>query len=51
MKVEVPKNKFINLTNRERKALYALKNNKSIVIKSADKGSAVVVWDREEYIR
>ena len=43
MKVEVPKDKFNNLTNSERKALYDLKNDKSIVIKSADKGSAVVV--------
>ena len=24
---------------------------KSIIIKSADKGSAVVVWDRDEYIK
>ena len=43
MKVEVPKDKFNNLTNSERKALHDLKNDKSIVIKSADKGSAVVV--------
>ena len=28
-----------------------LKNDKSIVIKSADKVSAVVVWDREGYIK
>ena len=51
MKVEVPKDKFNNLTKSERKALYDLKNDKSIVIKSADKGSAVVVWDREDYIK
>ena len=51
MKVEVPKDKFSNLTNSERKALYDLKNDKSIVIKSADKGSAVVAWDREDYIK
>ena len=42
MKVEVPKDKF--------KALYHLKNDKNIEIKSADKSSAVVVWDREDYI-
>ena len=48
--VEVPKDKFNNLINSERKALYDLKNDKSIVIKSADKGSAVVVLDREDYI-
>ena len=50
-KVEFPKNKFNNLTNSERKALYDLKNDKSIVIKSADKGSSVLVWDREDYIK
>ena len=33
---------FNNLTNNERRALYDLKNDKSIVIKSADKGLAVV---------
>ena len=51
MTVEVPKDKFNNLTNSERRALHDLKNDKSIVIKSADKGSVVVVWDREEYIK
>ena len=51
MKVEVPKDKFNNLTNSEWKALYDLKNDKSIVIKSADKGSSVLVWDREDYKR
>ena len=39
MEVEVPKDKFNNLTNSERKTLYDLKNDKSIVIKSADKGN------------
>ena len=51
IKVDVPKDKLNNLTNSERKALYDLKNDKSIVIKSADKGSAVVVWGREDYIK
>ena len=32
MKAEVPKDKFNNLTSRERKALHDLKNDKSIVI-------------------
>ena len=30
---------------------FDLKNGKTIVIKGADKGSAVVVWDRDDYIR
>ena len=50
MKVEVPKEKFNNLTNSERKALYDIKNDKSIEIKCADKSAAVVVRDREDYI-
>ena len=28
----------------------SLANDSSIVIKKADKGSCVVVWDREDYI-
>ena len=51
MKIEIPKDKYNNLTSKERQALYDLKNDKNIVIKGADKGSAVVVWDREDYIK
>ena len=51
MKIEIPKDKYNNLTSKEQEALYDLKNDKNIVIKSADKGSAVVVWDREDYIK
>ena len=47
MKIEIP----MDLTSKERQALYHLKNDKNIVIKGADKGSAVVVWDREDYIK
>ena len=43
MKVEVPKDKFNSVTNSERKASYHLKNDKSIVIKSVDKGLAIVL--------
>ena len=31
--------------------MYNLKNDKTIVIKGADKGSAVAVWNREDYIK
>ena len=50
MKVEVPKDKFNNLTKSERKAFYDLKNDKNMEIKSADKSAAVVVWVREDCI-
>lgn len=43
--------KYSNLTREERKALYALQNDSSIIIKEADKGSAVVVWDKEDYLK
>ena len=42
----------IILINKTKVAVGAyLKNDKSIVIKSANKGSAVVVWDRDDYIK
>ena len=43
MNIEIPQNKYNNLTREERAALYDLKNDKNIIIKSADKGSAVVI--------
>ena len=32
-------------------ALYLLRDDPSIIIKEADKGSVMVVWDREDYLR
>ena len=39
-----------NLASEEFDALFSLKNNHNIVIKPADKGSAVVLMDREQYL-
>ena len=39
-----------NLTKEEWQALKNLKEDRSITIKPADKGSCVVVWDREDYL-
>ena len=50
MKAEAPKEKFNNLINSERKALYDLKNDENIEIKSADKSAVVVLWVREDYV-
>ena len=44
----VPK---MNLSREELNALVALKQRTDIVIKPADKGGAVVVWDRALYIQ
>ena len=42
---------YSNLTREEKKALKSLKDDVDIIIKEADKGSAVVVWDREDYLQ
>ena len=51
MHIQVAKDKFKNLTNGEQKVLFALKSYKRIVIKTTDKGSVVVVWERQDYIK
>ena len=41
---------YSNLSESERKALKYLKSYDDIIIKQADKGSGVVVMDRETYV-
>ena len=38
------------MTKRGRNALYSLRDDTSIIIKVTDKGSGIVVWDREDYL-
>ena len=45
------KHKHNNLTREERKALHDLRNDTSIIIKEADKGSVVVIWDKEDHLK
>ena len=40
-----------NLSTEESKALIHLKNNDNIIIKKADKGTAVVIMNRNDYIK
>ena len=42
---------YFNLTKGERDAVYSLKIDNTIIIKEADKGFAVVIWDREDYLK
>ena len=42
---------YSNLTKGERNTLYLLRDDPFIIIKEAGKESAVVVWDREDYLR
>ena len=41
---------FNNLSKEEREVLYSLEDDPSILMKDADKGSAVLVLDRKDYL-
>ena len=43
--------RYSNLTKEERTAIDTLRNDTSIIIKEADKGSGIVIWDREDYLK
>ena len=43
--------KYSNLSTEEWKAIKSLADDRSIVIKKADEGSAVVVWELSDYIK
>ena len=49
--IEIPSKRFNNLTKEEREGLHSLKDDLSIIIKGADKGSVVVFWDRQDYLK
>ena len=43
--------RFNNLTREEHDLSYNFRDNPTIIIKGADKGSAVVISDREDYLK
>ena len=43
--------RYSNLSTEKWKAIRSLAGDKNIVIKKADKGSAVVVWQRNDFIK
>ena len=49
--IEIPSKRYNNLTKDERDALYSLKDDPSIIIKGADKGSVVVVWGSKDCLK
>ncbi len=50
---KIPSNKFCrrNITHTENQALKELMNNNDIIIRPADKGSAVVIINRSDYLK
>ena len=51
MDIDISSKRFNNLTKEERNAIYNLRDDPTIITKGADKGPAVVVWDREDYLK
>ena len=51
MDIDISSKRFNNLTKEERNAIYNLRDDPAIIIKGADKGSAVVAWDRDDYLK
>ena len=49
--IQIPSKRYNNFTNEEHDALYSLRDDSTIIIKGADKGSVVVVWNREDYMK
>ena len=45
------KRKYNNLIREEKKALYDVRNDTSIIRKEAGKRSVLVVWDKEDYLK
>ena len=50
MKINEHGMNYSSLSKEERDALHNLSNDDSIIIKPADKGSGIVIWDRSDYL-
>ena len=51
LKIDETGQNYPNLTKVEREALQDLMYDKNIVIKPADKGSSIVIWDKQDYLK
>ena len=49
--IEFTSRRFNSLSKEEQGVLYSLKDDPRIIIESADKGSVVVVWGKEDYLK
>ena len=51
LKIDETGQNYPNLTKAEREAQQDLVYDKNIVIKPADKGRAIVIWDKQDYLK
>ena len=51
LEIDISSKRFNNLAKEERNELYNLRDDPTIMIKVADKGSEVIFWDREDYLK
>ena len=51
MDTDISSKKFDNLIKEDCNALYNLRDDPTITINGTDKGSAMVIWDREDYLK
>ena len=51
LNIDISSNRFNNKTKEKRNALYNFRGDSTIIIKGAEKGSALFVWDREDYLK
>ena len=51
LKIDETGQNYPNLTRVESEALQDLMYDKNIFIKPADKGSAIVIWDKQDHLK
>ena len=49
--VSTGKAEQLNLTREEYLTMRNIQEDRNVIIKPADKGSAVVIWDRNDYLK
>ena len=51
MQIDEQEQNYPNLTKKESVVVKELMNDCNIIIKPADKGSRIVIWDTQDYLR
>ena len=49
--IEIPSKRYNSLIKEERGTIFSLNDDRSIIIKGVYKGSVLVAWDREDYLK